>query len=73
MSGPLRRLEAKGLAASRPDLMRDLARSQAVIVDLDGTRSRLRTDCLGHAAVSVGDRPRPPGSAPRARRRDAAP
>ena len=30
--------------------MRDLARLQAVIVDLDGTRYRLRTDCLGHAA-----------------------
>ena len=29
--------------------MRDLTRLQAVIVDLDGTRYRLRTDCLGHA------------------------
>jgi hypothetical protein len=45
-----RRLDAKGLAAPWPDLMRDLARLQAVIVDLDGTRYRLRTDCLGHAA-----------------------
>jgi len=45
-----RRLEAKGLDAPWPDLMRDLARLQAVIVDLDGTRYRLRTDCLGHAA-----------------------
>ena len=45
-----RRLDAKGLAAPWPDLMRDLARLQAVIVDLDGARYRLRTDCLGHAA-----------------------
>ena len=45
-----RRLDAKGLAAPWPELMRDLARLQAVIVDLDGTRYRLRTDCLGHAA-----------------------
>lgn len=45
-----RRLDAKGLAAPWPDLIRDLARLQAVIVDLDGTRYRLRTDCLGHAA-----------------------
>jgi Transposase DDE domain len=45
-----RRLDAKGLAAPWPDLMRDLARLQAVIIDLDGTRYRLRTDCLGHAA-----------------------
>jgi hypothetical protein len=44
-----RRLDAKGLAAPWPDLMRDLARLQAVIVDLDGTRYRLRTDCYGHA------------------------
>jgi hypothetical protein len=44
------RLDAKGLAAPWPDLMRDLARLQAVIVDLDGTRYRLRTDCQGHAA-----------------------
>jgi Transposase DDE domain len=45
-----RRLDARGLAAPWPDLMRDLTRLQAVIVDLDGTRYRLRTDCLGHAA-----------------------
>ncbi|HEX6113873.1 MAG TPA: IS1634 family transposase [Geminicoccaceae bacterium] len=45
-----RRLDAKGLAAPWPDLMRDLARLQAVIVDLDGTRYRLRTDCQGLAA-----------------------
>jgi hypothetical protein len=45
-----RRLDAKGLTAPWPDLMRDLARLQAVIVDLDGTRYRLRTDCRGHAA-----------------------
>jgi hypothetical protein len=45
-----RRLDAKALAAPWPDLMRDLARVQAVIVDLDGIRYRLRTDCTGHAA-----------------------
>jgi Transposase DDE domain len=45
-----RRLDAKGLTVPWPDLMRDLTRLQAVIVDLDGTRYRLRTDCLGHAA-----------------------
>jgi hypothetical protein len=47
-----RRLDAKGLTAPWPDLMRDLARLQAVIVDLDGTRYRLRTDCVGHAATA---------------------
>jgi hypothetical protein len=45
------RLDAKGLTVPWPDLMRDLARLQAVIVDLDGTRYRLRTDCVGHAAT----------------------
>jgi DDE family transposase len=45
-----RRLDAKALAVPWPDLMRDLGQLQAVIVDLDGTRYRLRTDCLGHAA-----------------------
>ena len=47
---PATRLDAKGLVAPWPDLMRDLARLQAVIVHLDGTRYRMRTDCLGHAA-----------------------
>jgi hypothetical protein len=47
-----RRLDAKGLSVSWPELMRDLARLQAVIVDLDGTRYRLRTDCVGHAATA---------------------
>jgi hypothetical protein len=47
-----RRLDAKGLAVPWPDLMRDLAQLQAVIVDLDGNRYRLRTDCLGHAATA---------------------
>jgi hypothetical protein len=45
-----RRLDAKGLTVPWPALMRDLARVQAVIVELDGTRYRLRTDCVGHAA-----------------------
>jgi Transposase DDE domain len=44
------RLDARQLAAPWPDLMRDLARMQAVILDLDRTRYRLRTDCVGHAA-----------------------
>jgi Transposase DDE domain len=48
-----RRLDAKGRTAPWPDLMRDLARLQAVIVDLDGTRYRLRTDCAGHAAHAL--------------------
>ncbi|HEX6112058.1 MAG TPA: IS1634 family transposase [Geminicoccaceae bacterium] len=47
-----RRLDAKGLAVPWPDLMRDLGQLQAVIVDLDGTRYRLRTDCLGPAATA---------------------
>jgi hypothetical protein len=53
-----------------PDLMRDLARLQAVIVDLDDTRYRLRTDCHGHAAqafqaAASRSRPRSPRSDPR--------
>ncbi len=47
-----RRLDAKGLAVPWLDLMRDLGRLQAVIVDLDGTRYRLRTDCVGDAATA---------------------
>jgi len=43
------RLDAKNLAVPWPDLMRDLGQLQAVTVDLDGTRYRLRTDCVGHA------------------------
>jgi Transposase DDE domain len=45
-----RRLDGKGFGVSWPELMRDLARVQAVILDLDGTCYRLRTDCVGHAA-----------------------
>jgi hypothetical protein len=48
-----RRLDAKGRTAPWPDLMRDLARLQAVIIDLDGARYRLRTDCAGHAAHAL--------------------
>jgi hypothetical protein len=47
-----RRLDAKGLAVPWPDLMRDLGQLQAVIVDLDGTRYRLRTDCVGDTATA---------------------
>jgi hypothetical protein len=45
-----RRLEARGQAVPWPELMRDLGRVQAVLLDLDGTRYRLRTECVGHAA-----------------------
>jgi hypothetical protein len=45
-----RRLDAKGLAVPWPDLIRDLARVHSVLLDVDGTRYRLRTDLEGHAA-----------------------
>ena len=55
-----RRLEERGAEVSWPDLMRDLAQVQAVTVDLDGQRYRLRTDLLGaahHAFAAAGIRP----------------
>jgi hypothetical protein len=74
-----RRLDLKGLEVSWPDLMRDLGRVQAVILDRDGTRYRLRTDYVGHAAkefqaagvavptavTALGPIPRPTRSQPR--------
>ena len=44
-----RRLDARGCTASWPELMRDLAQVQAVDLDLDGERYRLRTDLAGSA------------------------
>jgi hypothetical protein len=44
-----RRLEARGVQVSWLDLMRDLAQVEAVVVDLDGRRYRLRTDLVGAA------------------------
>ena len=61
-----RRLDAKGLAAPWPDLMRDLAQVQAVVVDLDGQRYRLRTELAGsaHAGFAAAGI-RPPNSVTR--------
>ena len=58
-----RRLEDAGVTTPWPDLMRDLAQVQAVIVDLDGKRYRLRTDLQGaaHAAFAAAG-VRPPNS-----------
>lgn len=47
-----RRLDEKGVHASWPDVMRDLAQVQAVQVDADGQRYRLRTDLSGHALAA---------------------
>ncbi len=44
-----RRLDERGCTASWPDLMRDLAQVQAVDLELDGERYRLRTDLAGSA------------------------
>jgi hypothetical protein len=44
-----RRLEARGVQVAWPDLRRDLAQVDAVVVDLDGRRYRLRTDLVGAA------------------------
>ena len=43
------RLDEAKVDVSWPDLMRDLAQVQAVTVDLDGQRYRLRTDMVGVA------------------------
>jgi hypothetical protein len=56
------RLDEHMVETSWPDLMRDLARVQAVIVDLDGKRYRLRTDLPGkahEAFTAAGVRPPP--------------
>lgn len=55
-----RRLDEREIEVSWPDLMRDLAEVRAVTLDLDGTRSRLRTDLAGsasHAFAAAGVRP----------------
>jgi len=55
-----RRLDEKGVEASWPDLMRDLAQVQAVQIVLDGRSYRVRTDLTGsaHAAfAATGVRP----------------
>jgi hypothetical protein len=54
-----RRLDEAHVEISWPDLMRDLAQVQAVTVDLDGQRYRLRTDMVGaahHAFAAAGVR-----------------
>src|SRR5687768_4272126 len=63
------RLDAQSLAVSWPDLMRDLGRLQAVIVDLDGT-------AIGCAPTALATPPRPsrrPASPSPARSRRSAP
>jgi hypothetical protein len=71
-----RRLDEAAVEVSWPDLMRDLGQVQAVTVDLDGQRYRLRTDLVGMAhrafsAAGVGVpspvtrlSPSPPGEEP---------
>ena len=46
------RLDEKGVAVSWPDLMRDLAQVQAVLVEADGKQYRLRTDLAGQAQAA---------------------
>lgn len=58
-----RRLEEAGVDGSWPDLMHDLGQVQAVTVDLDDQRYRLRTDLVGgahHAFAAAGVRPPSP-------------
>jgi hypothetical protein len=58
-----RRLDERGVTVSWPDLMRDLSQVQAVAVDLDGQRYRLRTDLIGSAQkafAAAGLRPPAP-------------
>jgi len=57
------RLDERKVEVSWPDLMRDLGRVQAVTVDLDGHRYRLRTDLAGaayDAFAAAGVRPPSP-------------
>jgi hypothetical protein len=57
------RLDDAGVDVSWTDLMRDLGQVQAVIVDLDGQRYRLRTDMVGaahQAFAAAGVRVPPP-------------
>lgn len=55
------RLDERGVEVSWPDLMRDLSQVQAVEVELDGRRYRLRTDLRGVAGQAFSAaRLRPP-------------
>jgi hypothetical protein len=59
------RLDERGVTASWPDVMRDLARVQAVTLDADGTRFLLRTDMVGSAFdafAAAGVRPPSPAT-----------
>jgi transposase len=47
-----RRLEARGVEVSWPDLMRDLAEVRSVHLTLDGQRYQLRTELAGSAAAA---------------------
>lgn len=56
-----RRLDEKGVSVAWPHLMRDLARVQSVLVELEGIRYQLRTtmqDASLHAFHAAGVRPR---------------
>jgi hypothetical protein len=60
-----RRLEERKVTTSWPDILRDLHRVQAVTLDLDGIRYRLRTDLVGsafEAFAAAGVRPPSPVS-----------
>lgn len=55
-----RRLDERKIQVSWPDLMRDLAQVQSVIIDLEGSRYRLRTSMAGssyQAFKAAGARP----------------
>jgi len=55
-----RRLDARKVTVSWPDLMRDLAEVKAVDLEMDGERYRLRTDLVGSASeafAAAGVRP----------------
>jgi hypothetical protein len=59
-----RRLDERAVAVSWPDLMRDLAQVEAVEVELDGERYRLRTDVAGSASAAFAAAGvRPPATA----------
>jgi len=56
------RLEEREIKVSWPDLMRDLAQVQSVLLELDGNRYQLRTDLVGsahQAFMAAGVRPPP--------------
>jgi hypothetical protein len=60
------RLAAREVKVSWPDLMRDLAQVQSVLLELDGNRYQLRTGLVGaahQAFVAAGVRP-PPTATP---------